>query len=353
LRVILACDWFLKVASSQSAALARRGADVVLLCRTHADEFGGDARERQAEVDAALAAGVTVIEMPGRMSDLRAVPALLDIRRRLARFGADVVHAHSGGDPRALALIPRRPTVLSLHDPVLHPGQPVPPLHKRWFIRSGARAWQARANVIVVHSERLRGDVALRPGQHCVSLPLGADVQPQPLAPPEQRAVGFFGRLAPYKGLDVLARAMPQVWRVRPEVQLRVAGWGESELPLRDARVHLDRRYLPEAEIATFFAQSSLAVLPYTQASQTAVGSIAVGYGVPVVASAAGGLPELTLDRSYVVKPGDDADLAAAILRHIDDDADVRRRVLEEVAYPRSWDAVAARTLELYESLAR
>jgi glycosyltransferase involved in cell wall biosynthesis len=351
LRVVLACDWFLKYAGSQAAALARQGADVVLLCRTHADEFGGNRHERQVTVDGARAAGVSVIETPGRMSDPRAVPALLAIRRRLARLGADVVHGHSGGDPRALALVPRRPTVLSLHDPVHHPGQPVPPLHKRWFVRGGSRAWQTRADVIVVHSERLRSDVSLRPGQRCVTLALGADMQPHPLPPPERRAVGFFGRLAPYKGLDVLARAMPRVWRARPDVELRVAGWGDTELPLRDARVHFERRYLPEAEIGTFFARSSLAVLPYTQASQTAVGTAAVGYGVPVVASAAGGLADLTLDASYLHQPGDDAGLAASILEHIDDGPDVRRRVFEEVALPRSWDAVAARTLELYESL--
>jgi glycosyltransferase involved in cell wall biosynthesis len=350
-RVVLACDWFLKYASSQSAALARQGADVVLLCRTHADEFGGDLREPQEAVDAARAASVTVIETPGRLWDPRVAPELVAIRRRLASFEPDVVHGHSGGDPRALALLPRRPMVLTVHDPVFHPGQPVPPAHKRWLLSGGRRAWHARAAVIVVHSERLRSQVRLRPGQRCVTIAHGADVQAHPLPPPEQRAVGFFGRLAPYKGLDVLGRAMPRVWRVRPEVELRVAGWGEAELPLRDPRVHFERRYLPEAEVGRFFARSSLAVLPYTQASQTGVGSVAVGYGVPVVASATGGLPELTLDRSYLCTPGDDAELAGAILEHIDDGADVRRRVLDQVAYPRSWDAVASRTLELYESV--
>jgi glycosyltransferase involved in cell wall biosynthesis len=134
-------------------------------------------------------------------------------------------------------------------------------------------------------------------------------------------------------------------------VELRVAGFGDSELPLDDPRAHIDRRYLPEAELPDFFAQSSLAVLPYTRASQTGVGSIAVGYGVPVVASHIGGLPDLTLDSSYLCVPDDDADLAAAIIRHIDDGADVRDRVLAQVAVPRSWDAVGAQMLDLYEEM--
>jgi glycosyltransferase involved in cell wall biosynthesis len=143
------------------------------------------------------------------------------------------------------------------------------------------------------------------------------------------------------------------VWDVHPNVQLRVAGWGESasELPLDDPRVHVDRRYLPEAELPRFFAQTSLAVLPYTHASQTGAGSVAVGYGVPVIASRIGGLPDLVLDSSYLSMPGDDAGLAAAIIEHIDDGAEIRARVLKEVASSRSWDSVAACTLDVYEAM--
>jgi glycosyltransferase involved in cell wall biosynthesis len=350
-RVALACDWFLKYTATLSAGLARQGADVVLLCRDHSHEFAGSEGERQATLESVRAAGVSVIEAPGRLWDPRAVPALLAIRKRLGRFAPDVIHVQEGVDPRALALLPRRPTVITIHDPVPHPGQPARPIRKRWLLLGAREAWRARASVIVVHSEYLRGEVPLRRAQRCVAIPHGSGVQARALPPPVQRAVGFFGRLEPYKGLEVLGRAMPRVWEARPDVQLRVVGWGESELPLEDPRVHFERRYLPEAEIATFFARNSLAVLPYTQASQTGTGSLAVGYGVPVVATTTGGLPELALDRSYLCAPGDDAGLARAILGHIDDGAEVRDRVLEQVAAPRSWDAVAARTLELYDTV--
>ncbi len=353
MRVVVACDWLLKYSASQCGGLARQGADVALLCRTHALEFGEDQRERSEVLEGARRDGVEVIELPGRVSDPRALPALARIRARLARFGADVVHIQEGVDPRALALLPRRPTVLTIHDPVLHPGQPVATGGKGWIYDRSRDAWRARASAIVVHSERLRADVPLRRGQRCAVIPHGLDIQPRPLPPPPQRTIAFFGRLAPYKGLEVLGRAMPRVWSACPDVQLRVAGWGESDLGLEDPRVHFDRGYLPEAEVGNFFARSSLAVLPYTQATQTGAGSVAVGYGVPVVASATGGLADLTLDRSYLCEPGDPASLAAAILDHIDDGPDVRRRVLDEVASPRSWDSVGASLLELYGTLLR
>jgi glycosyltransferase involved in cell wall biosynthesis len=94
-------------------------------------------------------------------------------------------------------------------------------------------------------------------------------------------------------------------------------------------------------------------VLAYTQASQTAVGGVAAGYGVPSVVSAVGGLADLTLDQSYVVPAGDDTQLANAILAHIDDGPAVRERVLREIAAPRSWDAVAGQSLDLYETVLR
>jgi glycosyltransferase involved in cell wall biosynthesis len=177
------------------------------------------------------------------------------------------------------------------------------------------------------------------------------DVLAEPLACPPTPTVSFFGRLEPYKGLEVLAQAMPRVWDHRPEVLLKVAGAGPSQLPLVDRRVAVQRGYLPETAIDGFFLETSLAVLPYTEASQTGVGSRAVGYGVPVVATRVGGLPDLTLDPTYLVDPGDDVGLAEAIVRHVDDGRDIRARVLAELAAPRSWDAASAKTLELYEQL--
>ena len=63
MRVALACDWFLKYASTQTAALARAGAEVMLLCRDHALEFGGDEAERRLALEHAADAGVRIVEL--------------------------------------------------------------------------------------------------------------------------------------------------------------------------------------------------------------------------------------------------------------------------------------------------
>lgn len=351
MRVLITCDWFLKYAAEQAAALARAGASVLVLCREHAFEFGGDTAERGATLAEPMRAGVRIVELAGRLWDAHGLTALPGLRRLVRRFDPEVVHAHDGADVRALALLAGRPTVLTLHDPAPHPGQPVPPWHKRWLLHGSRDAWRRRADVIVVHSEHLRGSVALADGQRCAILPHGLRAQDAALEPPDVPAVVLFGRLTPYKGLDVLAAAMPSVWAVRPDVRLTIAGAGDVPFPLTDDRVDVQRRYVPEAELGDLLARASLAVLPYTEASQTGVGSVAVGYGVPIVVSRVGGLPDLALDPSYVVVPGNSDALAQAIVRHVDDGRDIRRRVLDEVAGPRTWDAVAQRSLELYREL--
>jgi glycosyltransferase involved in cell wall biosynthesis len=221
------------------------------------------------------------------------------------------------------------------------------------MLGAGSEVWRRRATVIVVHSDRLLGRVGLRPAQRTAVIPHGLYVHPQPLATPPSPTVGFFGRLEPYKGLDTLAGAMPHVWSQRPDVQLRVAGRGPTGFKLTDPRVRFDASYVPEAEIEAFFRSTSLAVLPYTEASQTGAGSTALGYGIPIVVSRVGGLADLALDDTYLVDPGDERSLAAAIVRHVDDGPEVRARVHSDLAQPRSWDAAAALSLRLYEKTAR
>jgi glycosyltransferase involved in cell wall biosynthesis len=111
------------------------------------------------------------------------------------------------------------------------------------------------------------------------------------------------------------------------------------------------RGYLAEAELPEFLARCTFLALPYTQASQSGAGSRAIGHGVPLLVSRLGGLPDLALDASWTVPPGDPDALAAAIVRGLDAGADVRREVLDRVARPRSWQAAAQRTLEVYREL--
>ena len=108
-----------------------------------------------------------------------------------------------------------------------------------------------------------------------------------------------------------------------------------------DPRISLISRYISENEVEGLFAGASLVVLPYTQASQSGVGLLAIARGVPVVVSDLGALPELAYDDSFVVEAGNARMLSATILRHLDDGAEVRDAVLRHAQDRFSWDRAA------------
>lgn len=158
------------------------------------------------------------------------------------------------------------------------------------------------------------------------------------------RRVGFLGRLATNKGLDLLAQAMESPL-VGPDARLIVAGddrWvpREQTLPVTEslavlgARVQRLGRVTPEE----FFAQVDLAVFPSrVPESFGLVVAEAMAAGVPFVISDAGALPEVAgYDHPWVARSGDAEDLAAVIGRALSASNDEVRRVTDRAR--RRWE---------------
>lgn len=344
MRVLIVCDWFLKHAVKQAGSLARAGADVSLLCRSHTLEFGGSATERQqflAELN-----GIPVRVLDGRVTSVSRTRKIVQIRRSTRQWRPDVVHAEDNADPGLLGIVRGLPRAMTIHDPVPHPGHPAlgrieAVVRRRWISGSSLVVVHGRALVDELPAWVSRTDVAV--------VPLGATVASAPLPHPTRPTVLLFGRLEPYKGLPVLLDAMRRVWESRPDVLLRIAGEGvEAARIPADARIDFRAGYVPEARVESLLSETTIAVLPYVQASQSGVGSLALSYGVPTIVSDVGSLREIAVDDTYVVTPGDPEALARAILAHVDDDQSSRRAALEFARSRFSWDACALRLLELY-----
>jgi len=126
----------------------------------------------------------------------------------------------------------------------------------------------------------------------------------------------FFGHVRPFKGLDVALRA----WRLlQSNVTLVVAGeaWWRSEDEYRAladglTNVRFDFRYIPDAEIATYFAAADVVLAPYRIEAQSGVALTAFHFARPVIASDAGGLPEI-VDAEWVFPSEDHVALAARV----------------------------------------
>ena len=99
--------------------------------------------------------------------------------------------------------------------------------------------------------------------------------------------------------------------------------------------------YLPDDEVEPYFAAADLCVLPYESATQSGVIQIAYSFGLSVVATDVGGLPEVVLDgeTGFVVPPKDVKALADAVVRFFEENraAAFRERIKEEDSRY-SWD---------------
>ena len=175
----------------------------------------------------------------------------------------------------------------------------------------------------------------------------------------------FLGLIRPYKGLDLLLAAFAEVLRDLPAARLVVAGLPRSSfrpyarqierLGLGE-RVRTDLRYLPQTAMDDYLAAADLVVLPYRDASQSGVLGAALAIDRPVVASAAGGIPEMLAESAgeMLVPAGDVAALAAAMTRLLADRdraAALGRRAGAAARARFSWSRCAASTAALYREL--
>ena len=153
-----------------------------------------------------------------------------------------------------------------------------------------------------------------------------------PPDPPAQLRLLFFGIVRPYKGLDVLLRALA---RAPAQVTLTVAGefWGgtaETEKLIAElglaGRVTLRPGYVPAAAIPALFAAADALVLPYREATASQNALLAFAHGVPVITTTAGALAEAVRDGvdGLTCAPDDAEDLLRALIQ-ISDPGTVRR----------------------------
>jgi glycosyltransferase involved in cell wall biosynthesis len=134
-----------------------------------------------------------------------------------------------------------------------------------------------------------------------------------------------FGAIRPYKGIDLALEALA---RVRPDLRprLTVAGvfWdGGAELSRRVRalgiadQVELRDGFVSNEEAALLFCASDASLLPYHSATQSGVVQLSFAYGVPVIATAVGGLGEAVRhgEDGLLCPPNDVPALVAAIER--------------------------------------
>ena len=210
-----------------------------------------------------------------------------------------------------------------------------------------------RGSVLVVHAEsELQDAVRRAAGRRVVKahLPvheLGGAIPSEHEAKSKLHLHGrnvalFFGHIRPFKGLDIALAAWP---KLKTDVVLLVAGeawWGNR--PPATHNVVYDLRFIPDSEIATYFAACDVVLAPYRIEAQSGVALTAFHFARPVIASRVGGLPEIVRDgvNGYLVPTEDPDALANAVDRFFTGaDRAAMERAASDAAKENSWEDYA------------
>jgi len=130
----------------------------------------------------------------------------------------------------------------------------------------------------------------------------------------------FFGRIEPYKGAEVLVEAWRQLQVEGQQVEgctLVLAGKVADGVRLGELPpgVEVWDRRIGDEEGIDLFRRAAVLVLPYRDATQSALVAAAARFGVPAIVTRTGALPEYVVDgeTGWIVPPGDAGALAAAL----------------------------------------
>lgn len=119
---------------------------------------------------------------------------------------------------------------------------------------------------------------------------------------PDARIILFFGIIRPYKGLDILVKAMSSEKLIEMDLQLLVAGefyhdrhYYTDLISQRglENNVTISDGYIPKEKVKYYFCAADIVVQPYRSATQSGVTQIAYQFGTPMLVTNVGGLAEI------------------------------------------------------------
>jgi glycosyltransferase involved in cell wall biosynthesis len=257
--------------------------------------------------------------------------------------------------------------------------------HDTWLNRLTLQIQYRLSHHIFVHTEKMKRELIDEFGVKDVRvtvIPYGINnaVPDTQLTPADakkrlglrdhERTLLFFGRIAPYKGLEHLVSAVLQVLGRRDDYRLIVAGmpdrceeyWStvlnEIHENIQGEKIILKPEFIPDDEIEVFFKAADVLVLPYKEIFQSGILFLGQSFGLPVLASDVGSFKDEVVEgkTGMIFIPADTADLVRAIELYFASDLfkDLtnRRRDISAYANERhSWNTVGQLTASVYAGL--
>jgi glycosyltransferase involved in cell wall biosynthesis len=289
-------------------------------------------------------------------------------RQLLRRIQPALVHCQANPDLALAAILAHQRPVLTIHGVAAH--------EAHW--RAGREFWSTQTHGLVVRmvaphvrayiciSQYVAGTLDLRHPKYAIPNAVSStflhDECSCTIGPPR---VLFVGVIAPLKRARDLLAAHQELQREFPDIETILCGPVDDEGYARDLQREIAERHISglsiiggvdQASVARLLHQSRVLVLPSAQENAPMAIAEAMAIGVPVVATAVGGVPEMVRDgvTGLLYEPGDIDTLVKHTGRLLRD-AQLRRAYGE-----RAWHlarerytpaAVAAATVGVYREL--
>jgi D-inositol-3-phosphate glycosyltransferase len=238
---------------------------------------------------------------------------------------------------------------------------------------------------IFVHSERMRSELVSDfriPKSKVSVIPFGINnTVPNTALSTEEakqetgvssgdKALLFFGNIAPYKGLEYLMAAFSALLKKDRSYRLLIVGkpkgppsyWNEIRRTIINSdigdRVIEKIEYVPDEATELYFKAADVLILPYAHVFQSGVLFLSYSFGLPAIAADVGSLKSEIVEgeTGFVFKPRDSVDLARKIDKYFNSELfrnlESQRLHIKAYANERySWDKVAAITTAIYSNL--
>lgn len=241
------------------------------------------------------------------------------------------------------------------------------------FFRQAYRWIYRFPHTIIVHTEKIASQLESEFGVDrerivVISIGLNDDVPGTELSVTEARrklglpAQGglalFFGKIEPYKGLDILAEAWGAVRS--PGTHLAIAGWcpnagyaqqirrAIASSP-RAAAIEWREGFVPNEIVAVWLKACDVIILPYRSIYQSGVVFLCLRFGLPIVATNVGSLAEyIDSDSGVITRTNDSAGIAEALDRFFSSRTRFQREEIARRAQKYRWDRQCFAIKHLY-----
>jgi glycosyltransferase involved in cell wall biosynthesis len=282
---------------------------------------------------------------------------------RVRRNGIDIYHATAMRVPvRRLSI----PIVATIHDFAAFELPTWQGRARGWQLRGQIRRAVSAARVIIVPSEVIREELAIRFPSAASKVrviphgvpPVFRQIRHKPSITPTYVTVATLERR---KNLSTLLEAFARVVSVYPESRLRLIG--QEQNASGAIRRRLEQLRIGHAVTTEGYVSDDRLAQAYATATATVYPSLYEGFGLPILESMAAGAPVITSDRgtmrevaagaALLVDPLDPNALANAMLRLLEEPG-LRARLQNlgrERAAAFTWKNCASRHVEAYQKL--